>query len=244
MDDVHARTASTRSGSRSTSSPTRPRAGAGPTSPARPLGRAAPEPSAGAVPLGRLRRRREPRPRQPPAPLVEPLRDAGRAARRKIVDTIRCPIPGVRSRRAPTAADAARAASPTPADRRRDELRRPRRRQAGASRRARGARRRDRSQGAADGATATATRGGRHGQRGGSGARDHAGGVGRERPQPADVRRDQPQQAGPGPRQARAGGVETDGVGLGDRASAPAARTATARPSSPRRSRGARRRGR
>ena len=39
--------------------------------PARPLGRAAPELPAAAVPLGRLRRRRRPRLRQPPPPLLD-----------------------------------------------------------------------------------------------------------------------------------------------------------------------------
>ena len=51
------------------------------------------EPAAGPVSLGRLRRRRGPRPRQPPASLVEPLGDPGRVARAKLVDTIRCPDP-------------------------------------------------------------------------------------------------------------------------------------------------------
>ena len=40
---------------------------------ARALGRAGPEPPRAAVPLGRVRRRRRPRLRQPPAPLLEPL---------------------------------------------------------------------------------------------------------------------------------------------------------------------------
>ena len=45
---------------------------------ARPLGRAPPEPPADPVPLGRLQRRRRPRARQPPAPLLEPLHGAAR----------------------------------------------------------------------------------------------------------------------------------------------------------------------
>ena len=83
MDDVH---------SRERRAPARPGARHRPQQgrrrhlerhrPPRPLGRAAPEPPAHAVSLGRLRRRRQPRPRPPPAPLLEPLGDQARAARR------------------------------------------------------------------------------------------------------------------------------------------------------------------
>ena len=64
--------------------------------------------------------------RQPPAPLLEPLGDPARPPGED-VETIRCPVPGARRRPRQRAADQtppdrAAAASPAPADRRRDQL--------------------------------------------------------------------------------------------------------------------------
>ncbi len=67
---------------------------------ARALGRAPPEPSAGAVPLGRLQRRRRPRLRQPSPPLLEPrpgprvqARRVGRSLPRRPKSTTQPPPP-------------------------------------------------------------------------------------------------------------------------------------------------------
>ena len=175
------RTASTRSGSRSTSSPTAPRAdtGADITALAHWAEPRQNHPRA-AVPLGRLRRRRGPRARQPPAPLLEPLGDPGPGGPAKTVDTIRCPVPATTPpppSEPPTAAAAQRAAgaSPAPADRRRDQLRRAQRpRQRPRARRAVAAAAVRRARGRA--LTAAGQRGGGHRD---TGARGHAGGIGR-----------------------------------------------------------------
>ena len=83
------------------------------------LGRAAPEPPEAAVPLGRLRRRRGTRARQPPASLLEPL---GHPARPPGEDGRDDPLPGARDdsrppSQPPTAAPD-RAAGASPAARR------------------------------------------------------------------------------------------------------------------------------
>ena len=82
--------------------------------PARQVGRAEPEPPARAVPLGRLQRRRQPRPRQPPAPELAPHAVQARPARRRRLapepeqpEARRRSRRSSRSRRARTSASAA-----------------------------------------------------------------------------------------------------------------------------------------